>query len=129
VTEPTPTRIGLFRWEAHIPVSGGYGVTVYGLTRRSALRNAARYIAALPADEPSMGHDCMAGFVKVLTHLGEELEKHADRDGLTGVRRAVFLSRGGHAPGTVCPTETPTDPHEYWCEYPDDECRCSAGRL
>lgn len=65
-------------------------------------------------------------FSKLLTALDEGLVAHADRDGLTGVMRAVFMSRGGHAPGTVCPTETPLDPHQYWCASPDDECNCGA---
>lgn len=70
-----------------------------------------------------------ADFSKLMAHLGEELRRHADRDGLSPVRRAVFLARGGHAPGEPCPTEQPVDPHEYWCEYPDDECVCSASKI
>lgn len=62
----------------------------------------------------------------LLQYLGEQLEAHADRDGLTGVRRAVFLSRGGHAPGDVCPSEPlrEPDPHAYWCGAPDEPCGC-----
>lgn len=67
-----------------------------------------------------------ADFSRLFKALDEGLAAHADRDGLTGARRAVFLSRGGHAPGTACPTESPTDPHEYWCAAPDDECTCGA---
>lgn len=67
-----------------------------------------------------------ADFSRLLAHLAQRLDQHADADGLTGVRRAVFLSRGGHAPGEVCPTEPKRDPHEYWCQWPDDECDCSA---
>lgn len=70
-----------------------------------------------------------ADFSRLMAHLGEQLEAHADRDGLTGVARAVFLARGGHAPGTACPTAPPDDPHIYWCEYPDDECSCPPGHL
>lgn len=64
----------------------------------------------------------------LLTHLGQQLAAHADRDGLTGVRRAVFLDRGGHAPGETCPTEPaqPPDPHTYWCGHPDEPCGCGA---
>lgn len=56
----------------------------------------------------------------LLQHLGQQLEAHADRDGLTGVRRVVFLARGGHAPGDACPSEPPQepDPHAYWCGSP-----------
>jgi hypothetical protein len=63
---------------------------------------------------------------RLLAHLGEQLEAHADRDGLTGPRRAVFLARGGHAPGDGCPSEPPSvpDPHAYWCGDPDEPCRC-----
>jgi hypothetical protein len=68
-----------------------------------------------------------ADFSKLLEHLGYELERHADRDGLIGVHRAVFLARGGHAPGEVCPSERDPDPHEYWCSSPDDACNCPAG--
>jgi len=70
-----------------------------------------------------------ADFSRLLAHLAEGLQAHADRDDLTGVRRAVFLARGGHAPGDPCPSETPADPHIYWCEYPDDECSCPPGHL
>lgn len=51
---------------------------------------------------------------------------HADRDGLTGLRRDLFLMRGGHAPGEACPNEPPStpDPHQYWCESPDGPCGC-----
>lgn len=69
-----------------------------------------------------------ADFSKLLEHLGYELEKHADRDGLIGVHRAVFLARGGHAPGDVCPSEQPSDPHAYWRSWPDGECNCPDGR-
>jgi hypothetical protein len=67
-----------------------------------------------------------ADFSKLLKHIAEGIEAHADRDGLTGVRRAVFLARGDHAPYEPCPSEQPTDPHEYWCASPDDECNCPA---
>jgi hypothetical protein len=67
-----------------------------------------------------------ADFSRALAAIGEGIKAHADRDGLTGVLRAVFLARGGHAPGDVCPSEQPADPHEYWCASPDDECNCPA---
>jgi hypothetical protein len=70
-----------------------------------------------------------ADFSRLFQCIAESTEAHADRDGLTGVRRAVFLARGGHAPGDVCPTEAPADPHEYWCASPDDDCNCPAGRV
>ena len=71
-----------------------------------------------------------ADFSRLLALLGENNVAHADRDGLTGVHRAVFLDRGGHAPGDVCPSETAEpDPHEYWCAWPDDECDCPGGRI
>lgn len=57
-----------------------------------------------------------ADFSKLLAHLAANLEAHADRDGLSPVRRAVFLSRGGHAPGEVCPSEPPSTAGERaWC--------------
>lgn len=67
-----------------------------------------------------------ADFSRVLAHLDAGIQAHADRDGLTGVQRAVFLARGGHAPGTACPTEPTSepDPHQYWCATPYDECNC-----
>ncbi len=70
-----------------------------------------------------------ADFSKLIAHLAANLEAHADRDGLRLARRAVFLARGGHAPGEVCPSEAATDPgpeHEVWCEWPGDECHCRA---
>lgn len=70
-----------------------------------------------------------ADFSRLLKHLAEGLEAHADRDGLAGVRWAVFLARGDHAPGEACPSETPPDPHQYWWAWPDDECNCTAGRV
>ncbi len=67
-----------------------------------------------------------ADFSRVAKALSDGLVAHADRDGLTSVRRAVFMARGGHAPGDVCPTEPRRDPHRYWCAYPEDECNCPA---
>lgn len=54
-----------------------------------------------------------------------EVELHL-QDELLGVKRAVFLDRGGHAPGDPCPSEPPPERHNYWCQYPDDECSCLA---
>jgi len=65
-----------------------------------------------------------ADFRAVGWALGQGLIDHADRDGLKGVKRAVFMDRGGHAPGEPCPSASPVDPHQYWCQYPDDECIC-----
>jgi hypothetical protein len=66
-----------------------------------------------------------ADFSRLLAHIGEGLEAHADRDGLDGVRRGIFLARGGHAPGEVCSTAgPPVVEHHYECEWPDDECTC-----
>jgi hypothetical protein len=75
--------------------------------------------------EVGMSDECQgADFRAVGYALGQGLIDHADRDGLTGVKRAVFMDRGGHAPGEVCPTAEPEDPHRYWCQWPDDECGC-----
>jgi hypothetical protein len=68
---------------------------------------------------------CGTDFSHVMAHLESGLHAHADRDGLTGVRRAIFIERGGHAPGQVCPTAEPIDPHDYWCQWPDAECVCT----
>lgn len=71
-----------------------------------------------------------ADFSRLLAAIGEDNIAHADRDALTGVRRAVFLSRGGHAPEEMCPSEAgESGSHEYWCGWPDDECDCPGGRL
>lgn len=72
------------------------------------------------SERPCQGAD----FSRVARALGQGLIEHADRDGLTGVKRAVFMDRGGHAPSEVCPTTPPVDHHEYWCQYPDSECVC-----
>jgi hypothetical protein len=71
-----------------------------------------------------------ADFSQLLAHLGDEVVKHADKDGLTGVRRAVFLDRGAHAVGEPCPSAPPHRQldHLVWCEWPDDECVCTSIR-
>lgn len=68
----------------------------------------------------------MADFRAVELHMHNELLRHADLDGLVGVKRAVFLDRGGHAPGEHCPSEAPRrdDGHQYWCHWPGEECEC-----
>lgn len=66
-----------------------------------------------------------ADFSKVFAHLADDLQEHADRDGLRGVERAVFIDRGGHAPSEDCPTSEPPDPHHYTCQHPDAECSCT----
>jgi hypothetical protein len=66
-----------------------------------------------------------ADFSQASAALDQALIDHADRDGLTGVLRAVFLDRGGHAPGDFCPSAPAVEEqHEYWCEYPKRECEC-----
>lgn len=69
-----------------------------------------------------------ADFSKASAALAAGMVEHADRDGLTGVARAVFMDRGGHAPGEVCPTVKAEPVHEYWCQWPDDECVCPRAR-
>lgn len=71
-----------------------------------------------------------ADFSKVMQHLGENLEEHARRDGMSPVRAAVFLSRGGHAPGGVCPSEGPPEPvHASYCSWLlGDDCDCGVDR-
>ncbi len=70
-----------------------------------------------------------ANFSRVMAHLSDNLHKHVKRDGMSPVRAAVFLSRGGHAPGERCPSAPPKveDPHAYWCGDPHEPCRCGAG--
>ena len=71
-----------------------------------------------------------ADFSKLLNHLAENLEDHARRDGLSPVMTAVFLARGGHAPGTRCPSEPPPEPiHEMHCDLIVDGeyCTCAVG--
>lgn len=70
-----------------------------------------------------------ADFSKVHALLSENLVEHAKRDGLSPVMTAVFLSRGGHAPGTRCPSEPPPETvHDQSCAllYDGDECTCWA---
>lgn len=72
-----------------------------------------------------------ADFSTIAAHLAANLRDHADRDGLTGVARAVFLDRGGHAPGEACPTEPPAEPiHDMGCDLMADGeyCTCGAQR-
>lgn len=54
---------------------------------------------------------------RLLNHIGDSNEAHADRDGLTGLERAVFLARGGHAPGQGCPTAEPIELHHQGCAW------------
>ncbi len=84
-----------------------------------------------PPPPPGGRGCCSTGFNRLLDHLAENLEAHADRDGLTGPARAVFLARGGHAPGTQCPTAPPLVVHDMRCDwlYSDDgNCVCGADR-
>lgn len=69
-----------------------------------------------------------ADFSRLLQHLGENLEEHTRRDGLNEVRTAVFLTRGGHAPGERCPSELPAEPvHASYCSWLLGEvCDCGA---
>lgn len=66
-----------------------------------------------------------ADFSRAFAAVSAGMVAHADRDGLTGVKRAVFLDRGQHAPGEACPSAVPQHvPHEVWCDWPDGECEC-----
>lgn len=57
-----------------------------------------------------------ADFSKLMAALAKANEDHADRDGLTGVRRAIYLDRGRHAPGEVCPSAKDQPKGERaWC--------------
>lgn len=70
-----------------------------------------------------------ADFSKLMNHMAESLERHADRDGLTGVKRAVFLARGGHAPRAACPTAEPVEVHHQGCAwFMDEPCDFGCGR-
>lgn len=56
--------------------------------------------------------------------------KHADRHGLVGLRRAVFVARGGHAPGEACDLEQPLRVHLPACVMSgSDECICQAANV
>ncbi len=67
-----------------------------------------------------------ADFSRLMAHLGDNLREHVERDNMSPPRAAVFLARGGHAPGEVCPSAPPVveDPHQYWCGDPYEPCRC-----
>ena len=54
-----------------------------------------------------------ADFSQAMQAIAGGIVAHADRDGLKGVARAVFIDRGGHAPGEVCPSV----PHA--CDLPN----------
>ena len=76
-------------------------------------------------------HDRIVGklfaqHVKLLEQIAESNSAHADRDGLTGLKRTLFLQRGGHAPGDRCPTAPTGFPpaHHIECRWPEDECEC-----
>lgn len=72
-----------------------------------------------------------ANFSKVMRHLDDNLVEHAKRDGLSPVMTAVFLSRGGHAPGSRCPSVPDPEPlHAMFCDLIRDGecCTCGAER-
>lgn len=63
---------------------------------------------------------------KLMQSLADGVVAHADRDGLTGLKRDLFLMRGWHPRGEACPTEPPPEPvHDIWCDWPEDECHCA----
>lgn len=67
-----------------------------------------------------------ADFSRALEHLGDNLQAHAERDypGMP-LLQAVYVARGGHAPGSRCPSAPDAEPeHVLECEWPDDECAC-----
>lgn len=102
----------------------------YGLARLVVW--AGHALPDLYADTPQTGdeeqgvNECQgADFSRAFAALEQSMIAHADRDGLKGVQRAVFIDRGGHATDEACPTATPEpDPHEYWCQWPEAECVC-----
>lgn len=115
------------RWLAVIAAGAvlGVAVAVSSLPDRLDRWDRRRRRARLEPPGECQGAD----FSKVAAHLATGLQEHADRDGLKGVMRAVFLSRGGHAPGDRCPSEPPSEPvHDQGCAllYDDDECTCWA---
>lgn len=66
-----------------------------------------------------------ADFSRLIKHLDDGLREHAEQEWPDSpVLRAVFLSRGGHAPGASCAIDGPWKPpeHVYYCLYPEDEC-------
>lgn len=67
-----------------------------------------------------------ADFSRLLNHLAENLEEHVRRDNMSPVRAAVFLARGGHAPGEVCPSAPPREPvHASYCSWLlGNDCDC-----
>lgn len=69
-----------------------------------------------------------ADFSKLARHLGENLEEHTRRDGMSPVRAAIFLSRGRHAPGEHCPSAPPPEAvHASYCSWLlGEDCDCAA---
>ena len=69
-----------------------------------------------------------ADFTRVLKALGEANRKHAEEEwpgeGLNAVRRAVYLARGGHAPGERCRLEHRSAPLPDNPEFDVDMCIC-----
>jgi hypothetical protein len=83
------------------------------------------------AEPPAEPQECQgADFSRLMQHLSENLEEHVRRDGMSPVRAAVFLSRGGHAPGEVCPSDGPPEPvHASYCSWLlGEDCDCGAIR-
>lgn len=74
-------------------------------------------------------HECQgADFSHVAAVLAKGVEEHIRRDQMSPVSAAVFRSRGGHAPGERCPSETAPEPvHATTCDlFADGEC-CTCG--
>lgn len=69
-----------------------------------------------------------ADFSRPMAAIRQELERHCQAHGYTGPFAAVFLARGGHAPGQQSLIDYSPPEHEYWCEYPDRDCICPPRR-
>lgn len=69
-----------------------------------------------------------ADFSRVAAALAEGIEEHIRRDNMSPLKAALFRSRGGHAPGDVCPSEPPTEPiHAMGCDLMADGEYCTCG--
>ena len=89
------------------------------------------YQAVNEAYEAGRGECQGADFSKVAAVLAAGVEEHIRRDGLSSLKAALFRSRGGHAPGEVCPSDPNPEPiHDQSCGllYDGDECTCGAWR-
>lgn len=73
-----------------------------------------------------MGFSVAPGFFEA---LAAGVEQHADDHALTGLGRAVFIARGGHAVGEGCSLIFTAQHYQGCAWFMDEECDLGCWRL